>query len=114
MSDDRLIDPDQRYVELYVDELHWVKLAELAMERGVVVDKLIGAILEHFLVKLKKIQYEEVSDSILKVDVTLEPVRKDRPFFDALITDREASQRARNVSKTITDLDELEMDWGDL
>ena len=110
----RLVDPENRFVELFVDELHWLKLTEVATEKGVVVDKLMGAIIEGVLVKLGKIERGEVGDSPIKLEVTLEPVREDKQFFDALVTERSTADRHKNLAKSVSDLDLEDMDWGDV
>lgn len=111
---DRMVDPDSRYLEWYVDELYAIKLMEVATERGVIVDKLLNAILEGFLLKLGKISRDEVGDSPVKVEVTLEPIRNDRPFFDALVVDRDANKRHKNLADKVSELELEDMDWGDV
>lgn len=110
----RLVDPENRFVELFVDELHWLKLTEVAAEKGVIVDKLVGAVFEGVLVRLGKIERGEVGDSPIKVEVTLEPVREDKQFFDALVTERSTADRHKNIAQSVSELDLADMDWGDV
>ena len=108
----REIDPTLRFAEVFVDELHWIKLTEIAAEKQTSVDKVWGAILEHSLVKLGKIKYEDHSDSIIKCEVTLEPVREDKQFFDALLVEREQRERDQYIASHIDEEEEADFDWG--
>ncbi len=111
---DRMVDPDNRYLEWYVDELYAIKLMEVASEKGVIVDKLLNAILEGFLLKLGKISPGDMGDSPVKVEVTVEPIRNDKPFFEALLTDRDANKRNKSVADRVSELELEDMDWGDV
>jgi hypothetical protein len=109
----RRIDPDFKYVDLFMDELHWIKLTELAREKSVTPDKLLGAILEHFLIRMKKIEPGQISESAVKADITLEPIREDKAFFEALETQRAHENRDRQKAETVIHPQELEeFDWG--
>jgi hypothetical protein len=111
----REIDPRLKYVEVFIDELHWMKLTEVAAEQRVSVDLLIGTIFETVLINLKKIKVGDVGDGMTKVQGTCEPLRKDPVFFDALVTDKETQVFDREVaSMLITPEDEDEFNWGDV
>lgn len=110
----RMIDPDRRFVELFLDELYWLKMTELAAEKGVIVDKLFNAVIEGFLFRVGKIQYDEVGDAPVKVEVTLEPIREDKPFFDSLVTIRDDNSRNKRIADTVSDLELDDMEWGEV
>jgi len=110
MSNERQINPALRNVDLIIDEQHWLGLTALAAKKGVVIDTLVGAIFEHFLIKLEEIVPGE-RDNPVRADVQLEPVRDDKQFYNALLTERETMQEDRKIAATITDEDTYKFDW---
>jgi len=106
----RKINPALRNVSLIMDETHWIALTSLAAKKNVVIDTLVGAVLEMFLIKVGELVIEE-RDNPLKVEVQLEPVRDDPDFYEALLEEREIKIRDQEIAESITDEDRFGFDW---
>ena len=110
---ERIIDPKLKNVSAYIDEYHWAALAELAAEKRVSTDFMLGVILEYSLLKLGKIEVSEPKENPLKVEITLEPVREDAVFLDALVTERTGLEADQKVADAILG-GETSFDWHNL
>ena len=111
---ERQIDPNMRFAQIFIDETHWLCLTALAKEKGVSPDFLLGVILEGCFVKLGKIEVDTPKESPLKVEVTLEPVREDKGFLDALTKDRDSLVRDRELAESVTPEDKAMIGWGNM
>ena len=95
----RKINPDQKYAQLFIDEVHWICLTSLAAQKEVSPDYLLGAILEACFKKLNMLDEHVKQDNPIKVELTLEPIREDRHFMDALLKERQLLDKERNMEE---------------
>ena len=108
---ERLIDPNLRFGQVFIDEVHWICLTSLAREKSISPDQLLGTILEHVFVKLGRIDLGEERVNPFKVEIQIEPIREDKSFLEALVTEREGLEEDRQQASLITAEDRAQLNW---